>query len=173
MLSPTMATANVKMTGMLNWASFLEAVGWKFSHRPGNPATVGVVRWPSAGHTVGYGLRRAKLIPVYLLSTPLAHSANYIILSFAFVGRKVMFAAAVLYPLAGRLRPYATASFQCRLYLHWGPGHPPAERGPSLESIYRVSLTVDLCEGRGRKLAAFIAPLSATVPAQLKNSPLL
>ena len=35
---------------------------------------------------------------------------------------------------------------QCRLYLHWGPGHPPAERGPSLESIYRVSLTVDICE---------------------------
>jgi len=28
-------------------------------------------------------------------------------------------------------------------------GTPPAERGPSLESIYRVSLTVtvDLCEG--------------------------
>jgi len=25
--------------------------------------------------------------------------------------------------------------------------HPPAKRGPSLESIYRVSLTVDLCEG--------------------------
>ena len=24
---------------------------------------------------------------------------------------------------------------------------PPAERGPSLESIYRVSLKVDLCEG--------------------------
>ena len=22
------------------------------------------------------------------------------------------------------------ASLQCRLYLHWGPGHPPAERGP-------------------------------------------
>ena len=22
---------------------------------------------------------------------------------------------------------------QCRLYLHWGPGHPPAERGPSLK----------------------------------------
>ena len=35
---------------------------------------------------------------------------------------------------------------QWRLYLHWGPGHPLAERGPSLESIYRVSLTVDLCE---------------------------
>jgi len=39
------------------------------------------------------------------------------------------------------------ATGQCRLYLHWGPRHPPAEGGPSLESIYRVSLTVDLCEG--------------------------
>jgi len=28
-----------------------------------------------------------------------------------------------------------------------GPWAPPAERGPSLESIYRVSITVDLCEG--------------------------
>ena len=28
-----------------------------------------------------------------------------------------------------------------------GPWAPPAKRGPSLESIYRVSLTVDLCEG--------------------------
>ena len=37
---------------------------------------------------------------------------------------------------------------QCRLYLHWGTEHPPpVERGPSLESTYRVSLTVDLCEG--------------------------
>ena len=27
----------------------------------------------------------------------------------------------------------------------WAP--PPAERGPSLESIYRVSLTLDRCEG--------------------------
>ena len=27
----------------------MEAVGRKFSHRPGNPATVEVVRWPSAG----------------------------------------------------------------------------------------------------------------------------
>ena len=48
----------------------------------------------------------------------------------------------------------------------------PAERSPSLESIYRVSLTVDFCEGKGIKLAAFIAPLSATIPAQHKNSPL-
>jgi len=39
-----------------------------------------------------------------------------------------------------------------------GPWAPRAERGPSLESVYRVSLTVDLCEGLGRKLAAFIAP---------------
>ena len=28
-----------------------------------------------------------------------------------------------------------------------GPWATPAERGPSLESIYRGSLTVDLCEG--------------------------
>ena len=28
-----------------------------------------------------------------------------------------------------------------------GPWAPPTERGPSLESIHRVSLTVDLCEG--------------------------
>ena len=54
----------------------------------------------------------------------------------------------------------------------WALPPPRAERGPSLESIYRVSLTVDLCEGQGRKLAAFFAPLSATVPAQHKNSPL-
>ena len=114
---------------MRSWAYFF-CVGRKFSHRFGNPATVGVVRWPSAGHTAGYRLRRPKLTPVYLLSTPLAHSANYIILGFAFVGRKVMFAAAVLCPLAGRLRPYATASFQCRLYLHWGRGHLPSRKGP-------------------------------------------
>jgi len=42
---------------------------------------------------------------------------------------------------------YST-SLQCRLYLHWGPGHPAAERGPSLENIYRVSLTTDLCEAK-------------------------
>ena len=28
-----------------------------------------------------------------------------------------------------------------------GPWAPPAERGTSLESIYRVSITVDLSEG--------------------------
>jgi len=33
------------------------------------------------------------------------------------------------------------------------PWAPPAERGPSLESIYRVSLTVDLC--KGNKIISF------------------
>ena len=37
---------------------------------------------------------------------------------------------------------------QCRLYLHWGPGHSAAKRGPSLENIYRVSITTDLCEAK-------------------------
>ena len=36
----------------------MEVVGRKFSHRPGNPATVGVVRWPAAGDTAGSSLRR-------------------------------------------------------------------------------------------------------------------
>ena len=34
----------------------LEAAGRTFSHRPGNPATAGVVRRPSAGNTAGYRL---------------------------------------------------------------------------------------------------------------------
>ena len=38
----------------------MEAVGRKSSHRRGNPATLGVVRWTSAGDTVGYRLRRPK-----------------------------------------------------------------------------------------------------------------
>jgi len=53
----------------------LEASGWKFSHRPGNPATVGVVRWPSAGDTAGYRPRRPKLTPVF---SNLDGSSNYI-----------------------------------------------------------------------------------------------
>ena len=36
----------------------MEVVGRKFSHRPGNPATVGVVSWPAAGDTAGSSLRR-------------------------------------------------------------------------------------------------------------------
>ena len=36
----------------------LEVVGRKFSLSPGNPATVGVVRWPAADDTAGSSLRR-------------------------------------------------------------------------------------------------------------------
>ena len=36
----------------------LKVVGRKFSHSPGNPATVGVVRWPAAGDTAGSSLCR-------------------------------------------------------------------------------------------------------------------
>ena len=65
---------------------------------------------------------------------------------------------------AGRLAPVG-------LYLHWGPGHPPpAERGPSLESIYRVSLTVDLCEGNKIiSLKKFISPQPVGGPSKRKN----
>jgi len=45
-----------------------QAVGRKFLHKPGNPATVGVVRWPSAGDTAGYCLRRPNLTPVSVIS---------------------------------------------------------------------------------------------------------
>jgi len=64
--------------------------------------------------------------------------------------------------------PAGSAVFTCI-----GALGTPRRTRPSLESIYRLSVTVDLCEGYGRKLAAFIAPLSATIPAQHKNSPLL
>ena len=55
--------------------------------------------------------------------------------------------------------PAGSAVFTCI-----GALGTPSRTGPSLESIYRLSVTVDLCEGYGRKLAAFIAPLSATRP---------
>ena len=29
---------------------------------------------------------------------------------------------------------------QCRLYLHWGPGHPQPNGAPLLESIYQITL---------------------------------
>jgi len=51
-----------------------------------------------------------------------------------------------------------------------GPWAPPAERGPSLESIYRVSLTVDLCEGN--KIISFykfISPQPVGGPQKEKN----
>ena len=39
-----------------------------------------------------------------------------------------------------------------------GPWAPPAERGPSLESIYRVSLAVDPCEGNANYFLKNISP---------------
>ena len=57
-------------------------------------------------------------------------------------------------------------------YLHWGPGHPPpAERGPSLESIYRVSLKVDHCEcNKIISLKEFISPQRVGAPRKEKKS---
>jgi len=55
-----------------------------------------------------------------------------------------------------RQRCRAAGKVTVGLASHWpsvpslpalGPWAPPAERGPSLESIYRVFLTVDICEG--------------------------
>jgi len=57
----------------------LEAVGRQFSHRPGNPATVGVVRWPSADDTAGYRLRRPKLTPVSLISMSTPHELSRLV----------------------------------------------------------------------------------------------
>jgi len=50
----------------------LETVERKFSHNRGNPATVGIVRWPSAGDSAGYRLRRPSLTAVSLISMLLA-----------------------------------------------------------------------------------------------------
>jgi len=66
-LSPTLATPTTLVLTKLvaqcelsrrKIGLLLEVVGRKFSHRPGNPATVGVVRWPAAGDTAGSSLRR-------------------------------------------------------------------------------------------------------------------
>ena len=66
-LSPTLATPTTLVLTTLvaqcglsrrKIGLLLEVVGRKFLHRPGNPATVGVVRWPAAGDTAGSGLRR-------------------------------------------------------------------------------------------------------------------
>ena len=66
-LSPTLATAHCSCpdnaTGLV--AQREETVGRKFSRRPGNPAAAGAARWPSAGDTAGYGLRRPKLTPAF------------------------------------------------------------------------------------------------------------
>ena len=48
----------------------------------------------------------------------------------------------------------------------------PTERGPSLESIYRVFLTVDLCEGN--KIISFkkiISPQPVRGPSKRKKNP--
>ena len=51
-----------------------------------------------------------------------------------------------------------------------GPWAPPAERGPSLESIYQVSLTVDLCEGNKIiSLKKFILPQPVGGPSKRKK----
>jgi len=66
-LSPTLATPTTLVLITLvaqcelsrrKIGLLLEVVGRKFSHRRGNPATVGVVRWPAAGDTAGSSLRR-------------------------------------------------------------------------------------------------------------------
>ena len=80
-LSPTLATAHYSspdnavglvaqfvLSGYVKLGWLLDAVAWKFSHRPGNPAKVGVVWWPFTGDTAGYRLRRPKLTPVSLIS---------------------------------------------------------------------------------------------------------
>ena len=74
-LSPTLATArNVglvaqcELSGCVKLGFWGQLIGRKFSHRPGNPATVGVVRWPSAGDTAGYRLCWPKITPVSLIS---------------------------------------------------------------------------------------------------------
>ena len=52
-----------------------------------------------------------------------------------------------------------------------GPWVPPAERRPSLESIYRVSLTVDLCEGNEIiSFKKFVSPQPVGGPLKRKKS---
>ena len=53
-----------------------------------------------------------------------------------------------------------------------GPWAPPAERGPSLESIYRVSLTVDVCEcNKIICLKKFISPQPVGGPSKKIRGP--
>jgi len=53
-----------------------------------------------------------------------------------------------------------------------GPWAPPAERGPSLESIYRVSLAVDLCEGNKIiSLKKIISSQPVVGPSKRKRNP--
>jgi len=66
-LSPTVATPTTLVLTTLvaqcelsrrKIGLLLKVVGRKFSQSPGDPATVGVVRWPAAGDTAGSSLRR-------------------------------------------------------------------------------------------------------------------
>ena len=52
-----------------------------------------------------------------------------------------------------------------------GPWAPPAERGPSLESIYRASLTVDLCGGNKISSLKKIFYYSQLGPLKKKKNP--
>jgi len=53
-----------------------------------------------------------------------------------------------------------------------GPRAPPAERGPSLKSIYRVSLTADLCEGNNIiSLKRIISPQPVAGSQKEKKNP--
>ena len=63
------------------------------------------------------------------------------------------------------LLPQAVASLPAM-----GPWASPAERGPSLDSIYRVSLTVDLCEGNKIiSFKKFISPQPVGGPSKRKK----
>jgi len=67
----------------------------------------------------------------------------------------------IVYKTANREKSgvYAVASLPAL-----GPWAPPAERGPSLESICRVSLTVDLCERNKISFLKFISPQPVGAP---------
>ena len=88
-LSPTLATPTTLVLTTLvaqcelsrrKIGLLLEVVGRKFSHRPGNPAAVGVVRWPADGDTAGSSLRRLSSLQhrIYNLlgSTKLDHHTH-------------------------------------------------------------------------------------------------
>jgi len=97
-LSPTLATPTTLVLTTLvaqcelskrKIGLLLEVVGRKFSHTPGNPATVGVVRWPADGDTAGSSLRRLSSLQLTQLNstenygrrclTPLSPHRNYIL----------------------------------------------------------------------------------------------
>ena len=52
-----------------------------------------------------------------------------------------------------------------------GPWAPPAERGPSLESIYRVSLTVDLLRRLRQKISSIYCTVICNYPSAAQEQP--